>query len=118
LSDDEVISAATHEGWISFIETCGEILSEIKNTLIHLEPLQSRIYDWQVTQFDIGYDIPFSNINNQNKSFKKGSLKLTRLFDGCIKVKHLDRVYQIYNKQLPTKGSCLHIEEHAVFHLL
>ena len=64
----------------------------------------------------MGYDIPLSNLVNQNKSqSSKGNLELTRLFNICIKVKHLDRIYQIYNKQLPTKGTCLRIEEQHTF---
>jgi hypothetical protein len=73
------------------------------------------VYDWQVLQVDVGFDIPFSSPHYKNNSPSKESLTLSRLFNGCLKVKHLDRVYQIYNKQLPIKGSCLRIEEQHPF---
>ena len=63
----------------------------------------------------VGYDMPLSSLDKKNKSPSKGSSTLSRLFNGCLKVKHLDRVYQVYNKQLPNKGSCLRIEEQYAF---
>lgn len=36
-------------------------------------------------------------------------------FDGCLKVTHLDRVYQVYSKQLPYKGICIRVEEQLHF---
>ncbi len=33
----------------------------------------------------------------------------------CIKVKQLGRVYQVYSKQLPYKGSCIRFEEQKSF---
>ena len=103
------------EGWIDFISICGQILQEIKNELSNTEPLKSKIYDWQVTQMHVGYDMPLSNLDEKNRSTSKGSFTIPRLFNGCLKVKHLDRVYQVYNKQLPNKGSCLRIEEQHTF---
>ena len=91
------------EGWTDFIVLCGEINNEIKNALSHNEPLKSRIYDWQVLQVDVGYDIPLSNLDKKNGSSSKGSFTFSRLFNECLNVKHLDRVYQIYNKQLRIK---------------
>ena len=104
-----------HKGWIEFIATCGEILNEIINELSITEPLKSKIYDWQVTQVDIGYDIPISGPYKKNDLPPKGSIILTRPFNNCLKVIHLDRVYQIYDKQLPIKGSCLRVEEQISF---
>jgi hypothetical protein len=103
------------EGWIDFIAICGQIDNEIKNTLSHTEPLKSKIYDWQVLRMHVGYDIPLSNPHGKNNSPPKGSFELTGHFNGCIKVKHLDRIYQIYDKQLPWKGICLRIEEQHAF---
>jgi hypothetical protein len=97
----------SRDGWISFIAICGEIHQEIKNALGHNKPLIFDIYDWRVSQVDIGYDAPLSS--------SKESLTLTMPFNICIKVKLLDRVFQVYSKQLPTKGSCLRIEEQCSF---
>ena len=97
----------SREGWISFIAICGEIHQEIKNALGYTKPLNSDIYDWRVTQVDIGYDIPLSS--------SKASFSLTMPFNICVKVKLIDRVFQTYSKQLPTKGICLRIEEQCSF---
>jgi hypothetical protein len=67
--------------------------------------------DWIVTQIDIGYDIPYSN---SNKKTKNSSARITK-FDFPLQVKQLDRVYQVYNKQLPYKGKCIRIEEQIHF---
>jgi hypothetical protein len=97
----------SREGWISFIAICGEIHQEIKNALGHNKPLNSDIYDWRITQVDIGYDVPLS--------FSKASFSFIMPFNICVKVKILDRVFQVYSKRLPTKGSCLRIEEQCSF---
>jgi hypothetical protein len=41
--------------------------------------------------------------------------KVLLTFDGYLKVTHLDRVYQVYSKQLPYKGSCMRAEEQIHF---
>jgi hypothetical protein len=75
------------------------------------EPLKHTFEsDWLVTQIDIGYDIPHSAIIAN----AKGPLSFTE-FNGSLKVKHLDAVYQIYNKLLPDKGSYLRLEKQVSF---
>ncbi len=78
--------------------------------------MHNTVADWLVKQLDINYDIPTSPLDDSKSSSSKGSLSTLRLFDGCINVKHLDRVYHVYNKQLPDKGrKCIHIEEQIYF---
>ncbi|MER5176422.1 MAG: hypothetical protein ABJB76_01595 [Candidatus Nitrosocosmicus sp.] len=53
---------------------------------------------------------------DDSKSYSsEGTFTISRLFDGCLKVRHLDRVYQVYSKLLPYKGSCIRIEERISF---
>lgn len=103
------------DGWIEFIGICGQILQVIIDVLSYSRPLTSEIYDWQILQMDVGYDIPISTPNGKGNLPSKGSFELARPFNGCIKVKHLDRTYQVYDKQLPHRGSCIRIEERHSF---
>lgn len=105
----------SHDDWMELREICGAILQRFKDSLF-IEPLiHNSVSDWLVKQLDINYDIPLSQLDDSKSSPFKGSLSIPRLFDGCLKVTHIDRVYQVYSKQMPYKGSCLRIEEQLHF---
>jgi len=59
-----------------------------------------------VNQVDLNYYIPGSN--------SKGSFHIPD-FNGAFKVKHLDTIYQVYHKNLLTKGHCIRAEENINF---
>jgi hypothetical protein len=102
--------------WIQLMAICGSIHQILKGALSVCEPLiHASEADWLVKQIDIGYDIPTSPLDNSKSSSTKGAMSIPRLFDGCLKVSHLDRVYQVYNKQLPYKGNCIRAEEQLHF---
>src|SRR6476659_4901159 len=83
----------SHDDWMQLREICGSIFQRFKDSL-SIEPLiHNNVSDWTVKQLDINYDIPMSPLDSKS-SPSKGSLSVARLFDGCLKVKHLDRVYQ------------------------
>jgi hypothetical protein len=105
----------SHEDWMQLREICGSILQRFKDSL-SIEPLiHDSVADWLVKQLDINYDIPMSSLDNCKSLSSKGSLLIPRLFDGSLKVTHLDRIYQVYNKQLPYNGNCIRAEEQLHF---
>lgn len=96
----------SREDWISLMATCGAIHQVIKNTVGVSEPLiHLSESDWIVSQLDIGYDCEIDT----------SKLNISRLFNGAVKIKHLDGVYQIYNKFVPFKGEILRIEDQRNF---
>jgi hypothetical protein len=99
----------SRDDWLELIEACGSIHQIIKETLDVSEPLiHSSASQWNVTQLDIGYDCKMDDS-------KFNRLNIPRLFNGAVKVKHLDGVYQIYNKQLPYDGEIIRIEDQRYF---
>ena len=99
---------------LALLQPVDQIHQILRENLSVSEPLiHTSESDWLVTQIDIGYDIPYLNSNNT----KNASARITK-FDFPLQVKHLDRVYQAYNKQLPYKGRCLRLEERALTFLM
>jgi hypothetical protein len=100
----------SRDDWLELIEVCGSIHQIIKDTLGVSEPLiHSSASQWNVTQLDIGYDCELGNGDSASR------LNISRLFNGAVKVKHLDGVYQIYNKNLPFYGEIIRIEDQRYF---
>lgn len=98
----------SREDWISLMSTCGVIHQTLRDALSVSEPLiHTYEGDWFVTQLHIGYDFELGD--------RAGKLYFTRLFDGAMQVKHLDGVYQLYNKRLPYKGEVIRFENHLNF---
>ncbi|MDR4491775.1 MAG: hypothetical protein R2685_12865 [Candidatus Nitrosocosmicus sp.] len=98
----------SRDDWINLMSTCGAIHQTIKDSLTVSSPLVHSIEgDWFVTQLHVGYDYKIGGA--------QGKLNLLRLWNGALKVKHLDGVYQLYNKQLPYRGQVLRIEEQLNF---
>lgn len=100
----------SRDDWLDLIEACGSIHQILKDSLGVSEPLiHSSVSQWNVSQLDIGYDCELDNCGSANR------LNISRLFNGAVKVKHLDGVYQIYNKHLPFDGEIIRIEDQRYF---
>jgi len=96
---------------------CGEIQREIKFQLSNFSPLRDEVFEWGITQIDGAYDIPIDDIN------KHGSLNESKGQDGrisfnwlgLVKIRHLNMLFQIYQKRMPTLGPCLRLERRFSF---
>ncbi|MDR4491269.1 MAG: hypothetical protein AB7V56_14430 [Candidatus Nitrosocosmicus sp.] len=88
--------------WLDLIQACGSIHQKIKDSLDISEPLiHTSVSQWNVTQMDIRYDCKLENGDYNSR------VNISRLFNGSVKIKHLDNVYQIYDKPLPHHGKIL-----------
>jgi hypothetical protein len=134
-ASDQPFGWLDRKDWQDFISSCGRIHQVISHKLSISEPLKTKIYNWFITQMHIGYDIPLSKLNQHHQQYKAGNndnykiyeqnnlsqriskktLEFARMFNGSIKVNELDRVYQIYDKALPTKERCFRAEEQLSF---
>ena len=106
------------EGLLDFNTACGQILDKIMEYSSNSEPLSSKVPGWKVMQIDAALDIPIKNMENYSDAESGGKKnKETISFNwlGVVKVKHLNQLYQIYNKILPSKGHCLRIENRLSF---
>lgn len=107
----------TVDGITNFYGVCGEILNEIRvgtNRFI-TEPLITRISDWTLSQYDESFDVPLLKLQGaltEKNSKEKGSFGWK--FDGCMKVKYLSHLVQIYAKNT-TKGDILRLEQRRSF---
>ena len=95
---------------------CGQLLQELIKEISNLSPLKTDIPNWQITQIDGAYDIPIRDIedkmNEGRLPHQHASISLRRL--GVLRIKHLDRIFQIYEKMLPT-GPSLRLERRFSF---
>jgi phage pi2 protein 07 len=97
-------------------KVCGQVFQEIINNLSHLSPLKTDISDWLLTQIDGAYDIQIRDIEEKMNEGKlphqHNTISLRRM--GVLKIKHLDQIFQFYEKMLPT-GPSLRLESRLLF---
>ena len=78
-------------------------------------PLTSEISDWTLSQYDESFDVPLSGLNKALATTdrnEKGSFGCK--FDGCMKVKYLSHLVQLYTKTT-TRGAVLRLEQRRSF---
>lgn len=100
------------EGIAEFYSVCGEILGEIKNSTNRFltNPLTTEVPDWILSQYDQSFDIPITELglHLDPESLSKGTFSWK--FDGCMKVKYLSYLIQMYVKDTKN-GRILRIED-------
>jgi hypothetical protein len=100
---------------------CGKILNEIINSTNNPQPLITDIPDWKIVQIDAAYDIPLHeiepNLSKISEIYGRQDY-LISVWPKCLRIKHLNRIYQIYLKILPTHGYSLRIEQRFGFNYL
>ena len=94
------------DGIFKLTAICGQILEKIIEQTRNFKPLKTEILNWRIIQIDAAYDIPL----------KQDAMSLNWL--GCLRIKHLLQIYQIYVKMLPNKGRCLRLERRFSFKTL
>ena len=101
----------------NFFSICGEILGVLKAETLNSEPLTEDVPDWKVTQIDAAFDIPLSelerSVNQKVSSIRKGTLSYSNF--GTFRLKYLDKLCQIYSKNVLHKGKVLRIERRFSF---
>lgn len=58
----------------------------------------------------MGYDCEIDS-----EGSRENKLNISRMFNNATKIKHLDGVYQIYNKHLPFDGEVIRVEDQRSF---
>jgi hypothetical protein len=90
------------EGITEFYSVCGEIIGEIRNGTSRplSDPLTTEVSNWILSQYDESFDIPTAELKLDSDSDSKSSNQGTFgwKFDGCMKVKYLSHLYQMYVK--------------------
>jgi len=97
---------------------CGKILNEIINSTKNPQPLIADIPDWKIVQIDAAYDIPQHEIQHDLAKISEVYSRqnnLIAVWPRCLRIKHLNQIYQIYLKVLPTHGPCLRLERRFGF---
>jgi hypothetical protein len=100
------------EGITEFYAVCGEILGEIRNGTNRFltNPLTADVPDWILSQCDQSFDIPTGDIDFHLNTGALSNGTFSWKFDGCMKVKYLSHLIQMYVKD--TKhGRILRIED-------
>lgn len=99
------------EGIAEFYAVCGEILGEIKHAMNRFltNPLTAEVPDWILSQYDQSFDIPTAEIDFSMNSDSSINGSFSWKFDGCMKVKYLSHLIQMYVKDTK-KGRILRIE--------
>ena len=108
----------THDGLMDFYITCGQILEHFCRNIGGEKSLSADPMEWKVMQIDGAYDIPIKDLEiavAEKIPVKKGGGISFKFPGGYLKVKHLNQLYQIYQKRLPYKGKCLRIENRLSF---
>jgi hypothetical protein len=104
------------EGRNDLRTVCGQVFQEIIINLSNHSPLKIDISDWRLTQIDGAYDIQIRDIEEKMNEGKlphqHKTISLRRM--GVLKIKHLDQIFQFYEKMLPT-GPSLRLEHRFLF---